>query len=326
MEAGQHLAGGTAKAAPVPSDAPAEGGDQNPAPVADPADASDPIETKADEAEVKADEKPDAELAKRMTAVQNAEKRAREMLTKERAEAKAEIERERAELSKWKAERDQFEALKARAKYDPAAVLTALGITDDDFEPIAKDLYARSKGAAADPKNRDAAVRMQRDREHADRLAALEKQNAELREQFTQREQAAQQQAAFESFVGGVKKAAAGETAALFEKAPTKASGIVAKVTLDLWNETGEEPDASDVIATLEKRLPEMLTVAEYRAIYGDIKPATKAATTTNAPAPAKTLGADITGATPVPKNQTLSLAERRAETTRLMEQGKLAD
>lgn len=327
MEAGQQFDAnapvGAAKveAKPVPSDAPADAGvDEQSAAVDDPADASDPIEAKAEE-------KPDAELAKRMSAVQNAEKRAREALAKERAEAKAEIEREKAEIAKWKAERDQFEQLKARAKYDPAAVLTALGLTEDDLEPAARDLYARSKGAAADPKNRDAAIRMQREREHADRLAALEKQNAELREQFTKSLAEREQQAQFEAFVGTVKKSANGDTATLFEKAPSKAAGIVAKVTLDLWNETGEQPDQADIIAALDKRIPEMLTVAEYRAIYGDVaKPAATKPAATTAAAPPKTLGADMNGATPVPKESKLSLAERRAETTRLMEQGKLTD
>lgn len=310
-----------AEAAPVSSDASVESPNSvdadGSAPVADPADASDPIEA----APV---DKPDAETERRVAAVQKAEKRAREQLAKERAEAKAELEQERAEMAKFRAEREQFEQLKARAKYDPAAVLTALGVTEDDFEPLAKDLYARSKGAAADPKNREAAIKMQREREHTDRLAALEKQNAELREQFTKRDAQAAQEAAFTSFVGDVKKAATGEASALFEKSPTKAAAVVAKVTLDLWNETGEEPDHADVLAALDKRLPEMLTVAEYRAIYGDIaKPAVKVAANNNASAP-KTLGADITGATPVPKAKTKSLAEQRAETTRLMEQGKL--
>jgi hypothetical protein len=300
---------------PVPSDASAA--DAEPSPVIDEAaDAPDPI------VEAKPDEKPDTELAKRMSAVQNAEKRAREALAKERAEAKAEIERERAELAAWKAERDQFEQLKARAKYDPAAVLASLGLSEEDLEPAARDLYARSKGAQNDPKTRDAALKMQRDREHADRLAALEKQNAELREQFTKQTEAQRQEAAFTEHLASVRKVANGATP-LFEKAPAIAQAAVAKVTLDLWNETGEYPDAADVITTLEKRLPDMLTVAQHRQIFGDAAPATKAAPPP-APAPARTLGADITGATPVPKESKLSLAERRAETTRLMEQGKL--
>lgn len=303
------------EAKPVSSEVPADAGvDQEATPAADddPADASDPIEPK-----------PDAETERRLSAVQRAEKRSREMLTKERAEAKAEIERERAELSKWKAERDSFEQMKARAKYDPAGVLAALGLTDEDLEPAARDLYARSKGAQSDPKAREAALKMQREREVSDRVAKIERENAELREQFTQRDQEAAHREAFDSFVGDVKKVANGTTP-LFEKAPARANQLVRQVLQEHWAEHQEIPDVADVIASLEKRLPDLLTVAEHRRIFGDVTPAKPVAVVT--PKPPTTLGADMTGATPVPKIQTQSLAERRAETTRLMEQGKLTD
>lgn len=309
----------SAEDAPTASDAPAEAVSAEPSEVeAAPVEVTEPADD-----ELAEDEKPvDAKAVKGIEAVQRAKQREAAALAKERAE----IAREREELATIRAQRDEFEKLKARAKYDPASVLAALGLSDDDFEPAARDLYARSKGAAADPKTKEAALRMQREREQADRLASVEKQLAETREQLMKREAEARAQAEFERFVGDVKKSATDETPLVrlaFEKSPAKAQAAIAKVAYDLWQEQGEEPTPADVVAHYEK-----IRRAELDELGVDVSAVIKTAPkkqnqTADKKQPAKTLSTDLSTTTPV-RGPAKSLEEHRAETRRLLEAGKL--
>lgn len=289
------------------------------------------VESKAEPAKTEpdAEAKPDAETEKRLSAVQKAAKREREMIAKERADAKAEIDRMRAEVDAGLAQVKRFETLKARAKYDPAGVLSELGLTEDDFEPAARDIYARSKAAAADPKAKDAAIRMQREREANDKLSQLERKHAELEAKLAEKEQQAKYEQAWTGFLGDVGKTAETAEAPLMKAAlaknPTKTQQQIRQVCEQLYQETDEWPDPADVVATWEKL--KRAELAELGIEAPAAKAAPKAAANTNTTAPTngapKTLGTDMAGGTQVSRAKK-SLKEQREETDRLLESGKL--
>lgn len=283
-------------------------------------------ETAADVAEPKPEDKPDAETARRLDMVQKETKRQRELIAKERADAKAEVDRMRAEIQPHLDALKKFEDLRARAKYNPAGVLAELGLTEDDFEPAARDIYARSKAAAADPKTKDAALRMQLEREQRDQVAATQKQVADLQAKIAEKEQQAQYQEAWRGYYGDVVKLASAETSpspllrnAIAKNAP-RAEQAIQTLAAQIHQETGEWPDASDVAARFEavKRaeLAELgIDAAPVNANKPKPAPATEAA-------PARTLANDMAGSTTIPK-AAKTRQEQRAETLRLMESGK---
>ncbi len=274
--------------------------------------------------------KPDAESAKRLAAINDQERRAREKLTKERedwkteqAKARAELERERAE---WKAKVEaveRFEKLKARAKVDPTAALEELGV--DDFEYAAKQAYARSKGAA-DPANREAAARMIREREAADDLAETRRELKELKDQLAKRDQEVQYREAWQIYLGDVTKAATADTSeapllrAQLGKNPARAHAAIRDVATDLFQRTGEWPDAQDVITTYEKRRRDELE--ELGIDVAAISSTKKQGQAAGKKKPATSLGNDLSHARePRPPK---SGKEHRAETLAMLEADRL--
>lgn len=318
------------------SDAPAADAPSATTDVAEAAGAGDVAETapqadaveKTEPAKVEAEDKPDAETERRLSAVQKAEKRAKEAIAKERSEVAA----EKAELAKLRAEVEQrtqsFEKLKARAKYDPAAVLAELGLTEDDFEPAARDIYARSKAAAADPKAKEAAIRMQREREAIDKLSQLEKKHAELEAKLTAKEQQAQYEQAWTGYVGDVGKLVTAESSpspllrAALSAAPGETHGELRQMAAAIYEDTGEWPDPADLATHYEKYHRARFARFGIEAPAAKAAPAKAAADTTTKGAP-KTLGTDMAGATPIPGKKK-SLKEQREETDRLLSEGKV--
>lgn len=219
-------------------------------------DAEDADEAPAEDAEpeVKADDDP--ELSKRLEAIQRAEKRGKEAVAKERQA----FEAERAQfLEEWQPKiqaAQQFEQLKARARYDAAAVLEALGYGDDDFEPAARQLYVRSQGAKADPKHREAAARMMREREQQDALSQMRQEMEKLRSEIQQRDLREQQQQQVETYLTSVTNAVTDDTPLVrtwLDKSPQKVRRQIVAVSERLIAETGEVPDAADVLQALEQ-------------------------------------------------------------------------
>jgi hypothetical protein len=155
-------------------------------------------------------DKPDAETSKRLAAVQNAEKRAREKVAAERAEVAAErakIVAERAEVEAARAELEAFRKAKERAKLDPVSYLEAAGV--EDLEYAAKQAYAKAKG---EPANKEAAARMMRERELADEIADLKKWRSETLKAEQERVQAETYRREADAYMSDVTKAAsAGE-------------------------------------------------------------------------------------------------------------------
>lgn len=284
---------------------------------AEPVEAAEPV---AEAAPVDAD--PDT--SKRLATVKAQERRLREQIAKERSDARAALDAERKQFEqdiapKLKAAQD-FEALAKRAKYDPAAVLEQLGLTDDDFELAARHLYARSKAGQADPKNKAAAEQATREREAHDRIAAHEKKLADLEAKLTAKEQAQQFESQRGQYLDNAIKSVANDNAPLLSKlaakAPAKARAELWQTAERLFDTTGEFPDHEDVITVWETQRR-----AELEDLGIDVATSAKPAAPAPAARPGKSLG-NSHGAAPANTNAPKSPREMRDEVLREMERG----
>lgn len=180
------------EAAPAePAAQPAEEQAAEPEVEAAPVDADEPADEEQDEPAEDEDTPADPETAKRLDVVRRAEKRMRAQV-----EAKeAELAQREQRLSERLTRAEEIDRLAARAKYDPGAVMRALGLSDDDFAVVAQALYAESKEGAADPKRKEMAARLLREREQHDKLSAIEKRAIELEQKLERQKQEAAAQA-----------------------------------------------------------------------------------------------------------------------------------
>ena len=241
----------------------------------------------------------DPELAKRLEKIQRQEQRSKELVAQQRRE----LEQERAAFAKereeWAPKVERFEQLASRAKYDPASVLTELGLGEEDLEPAARQLYALSKAGKADPKLREQAARSQREREMMSELESLKKQMAEREKRDAEREQQAAAERQANEYLQTVEKAVGTDSVLvgrMLERTPQKARAQLRQVAAHLLQETGEVPDPVDVVAQLEK-----IRRAELEELGLEIPVAgKKAASKTSSPAKAnenamaKTLRSDL--------------------------------
>lgn len=313
------------KPEPPPAEKPKE-----PEPLPDPEDGDDTTldEDAPDEkgGEAKRDEdaaKTDPDLAKRLAIVSKHEKRSKER----EAQAKAALDRERQELRRERetidrdiqAARSEIEAftkLKDRARFDAAGVLRALGLTDDDMEPASRQLWALSKAQAADPKNREAAGRMMRERESDDRITKLERELADQKQAAAEAKAHSEAAQKGQAYLASVIKAATDEhplAKRLIEKSPERSREKFAAIASELFDRDGDLPDAEDVLAEYEKRRRTELE-EDGVDVAAMLKP--RASTKANAEG-SRTLGNDI-GSTTATKSNTGAVRktqlEKRAE------------
>jgi hypothetical protein len=195
--------------------------------------------------------------AKAMAQVRKAEKRMRERFTAERQAFERERQQWQDEIKDIAAAAKKFERLQQRAKYEPDMVLAELGLTDDDFDFAHRKIFARTKTAAADPKWREATERMAKDRELADRVAATEKANEQLREELRQARATEQAEREGKAYLDSVVKAADDSAPLLkrqLEKNPTKAHNALAAIAVELFDKHGVQPAPAKVIKVYEKR------------------------------------------------------------------------
>lgn len=306
-DAGKPAAEPEAKPEPE-KEAEAEPDDEEPEPEPEPA--AEPEQKAAP------DPKADPEAAKRLALIQKQEKRAREALAKERAE----LEAERAKIAAEKSALERFEAIKKRAKHDPAAALAALGLGDDDYELAARQIYARSKAAAADPKTREAADRALREREHGESLEQLRAQLDEVRNELKTRDERAVQQREAERYIASVSKAIGDDAplvASVYAKNPEKARYEFGRVTMALYEQTGEMPEPAEVIAAYERqRRAELEELGIDPATVGKPKAAPAAK-------PSRTLG-DTRSVTPTAANTPRTYKDKKRDLLRAMEADKI--
>lgn len=220
-------------------------------------DEEEPAEEPEDDADQLAAKDP--ELAKRLRVIRQTEQRHRTALDRDRAT----FDRERSD---WQAQARQvveaqkrFEALVARAKYDPAGALAALGVSEEDFEYAGQQVFARSKKASADPKYRDAADRAMREREHTDELRQTRAELDEVKKDLAKRDQAAAAKESADLYLRRIVRKADDATPrvkALIATNPKRARAELGQTAIELADKAGGAmPKAKDVLAAHEKKI-----------------------------------------------------------------------
>jgi len=240
-----------AKAAPVEPEKPAE----------DPDDDSD-----LDDDEEEGDEKPEADpvVVRGMAKLQKQEQRMRQQWAEKETRWQAEQAKQRDELQAEKSAaaeaRAALERLKSRVKADPASVLEELGV--DDWDYTAKQTFTRSK-AGSDPANKEAAARLQAERELKAKLGDVEKKLAEREEAEAKERKQAEMRGKVETYLGGAVKAVSTVKAAtLMQKLaasdPDYARARIADAAGRIYT-GGDYPDPRAVIKEAERHERAML-------------------------------------------------------------------
>lgn len=207
--------------------------------------------------------KQDPELAKRLAKVQKYEKRVRDQAdARERQFAQ---ERD-AFVSEWKPKVEAYEAFeKAKSRKDAVGIIKSAGFTEDDFADLSKIFFGLSKEAAADPKNREAVARMQRERELREENKALEARLAKLEGKLTKSEEEAVASQTVDKYLGRVEKAIGDDTPLVkkrLELMPKSTRKAIALVAHQLATKAGDFVDPKKVTRAYEKKLGRALEQA----------------------------------------------------------------
>jgi len=294
------------KASAEPAAAPDAEGDGE-TPPADGDEAADEVPDEEADAEVEDEpsddepaDPPDPVAAKRIEAIQKAEKESKARLAQERQEAERLLQDRHREFESQvkprieKAER--VEKLLDRARVDPLALASELGWDKDDLLHAAEQLYLEAKGHD-DPKYKVQRAERMRARETATKASAFEKELAETKSMIS--EMRAEQM---------VEKAVAKATTLISDKTPVLkkmmasnpefTEGRIRSAIDYIRKQTGETPAVSEVIAKLEE-----VEAAELRARGIDLPKASPKAK------PTGTNGAN-------PKTKTQEAGERKTAKT----------
>lgn len=213
-------------------------------------EAADPADEPA--AEVVASPPADAELSKRLEAIQKNERRAKEAI----AAARAELEAERKKYEPDLAELAELRELKRRARLGDASALLKFGeYADDDAELVARSVFTLSKAAQANPAAKEAAAKALRERETVSKMSALEQRLEALQKEIAERDQRAEAERHSAKYLEAASKAVDDSTPILrnmFNSNPELARSRVAMARDYLHQQTGEVPDPADVLKELE--------------------------------------------------------------------------
>lgn len=220
-------------------------------------DASDADEDPDADLDDDAKSKPDAELAKRLDQVRRTDRRLREQRERQFSEREREIATREEQLRSGRERIDQFEKLADRVRYEPEAVLMALGATEEDLDHAVKRLYAFTKTGKADPKVRDAVDRLTKEREKDEQLRSVQKR---LDDQESEKKTAAQNaegERVLAAYVAKVTKLASGDktplTKQFFAADPQSARDEFEAVTGALAQKLGKIPDHKTALVEFEK-------------------------------------------------------------------------
>jgi hypothetical protein len=185
--------------APAVEAAPAAEAEAETVEAAGPDDSPEDAEVEAveEDSDEETDADADPKAAKGLDAVRRAEQRMRAQVAADRAAFEAERTQHKQSLD----ELAEFRRIHSRAKYDPAAVLRAAGLSDEDLELAARAVYAESKAGQSDPARREAAAKLLREREGSDKLSALEKKQAEIEAKIEARQREEASAREFNAFI-----------------------------------------------------------------------------------------------------------------------------
>lgn len=219
-------------------------------------------ETEEEDTEPEPQAAKDPDRDKRIEAVQKAEKRSLEKVAAERRKFDEERQSFISERQKFEKEwgprmeaAQRFDEMKERAQWDLAGVAEMLGISAEDYEHHAKQLFRLSPRGKADPKNRDAYERDNREREHRQKLTAAEKRIQDMESKLDERFKALEEKERLSGLTQKAQKALGDDTPIMrkrFETHPEAAQKDFAIAVKYLREQTGEEPDPADVIRELE--------------------------------------------------------------------------
>lgn len=233
---------------------------------AEPAEQEDEQESE-EEAKAEPAEEPappeDAELTKRLEAIQKAEERQKASVEEYKRQAEQAVAAKEAELAPKLEELKNFEKVREQAAYDPVGALTALGLKPDSFEHAARLLYSMRPGAEQDPRTRDAAQRAMRERKHGDELSTLKEELQALKQAQVEREQQAQQaqeQAQKEQAIGQyldkIASSVTDETPLvknMLAKNPEKTKKLLREIGDQLADEYQMLPEPADIAKRFEQ-------------------------------------------------------------------------
>lgn len=219
-------------------------------------DDSDLDEEKKDDKDV------DASTKKRLDQVRTTDKRLRERRDADFKAQEQRLQQFESNIEKaWRPrieKAEKFEKLAARARTHTADVLLELGLTDEDLEHAARDIYAHSKKGSEDPKNKEAALRARLVREQAEEVKALRKRLDEKDETEKKSKEEAEQRKAVDGhldrFAAAAKKTDRYPLAKSYlAKDPQSARAELEVVAGRLAQQLGAMPDPNDVIKAFEK-------------------------------------------------------------------------
>lgn len=286
------------------------------------AESTDETEEKAsDETEDDAPDDDEEPAPKGLDQVRKTEQRMRARLDEQRKAFETERD---TFVSEWKPRIEKVERLEqliARAKnpFEIVNIAREAGMSEEDMATAGSVLFAHSSKGKADPKNAQVIAQSAREREQAERIAALEKRDRE-------REAAAQKQAEearaaengrrlVENIVKAVKPEKSPLLAQALQNDREDAQQEIIQITLRLLDSTGTMPSVKAVHSEFER------IEAKRLKRYGSAP-----AKPTNTNAPTKT--ATKTTATSKPtanENRTPSKQEIIAEMEELERAGRLS-
>jgi DNA repair exonuclease SbcCD ATPase subunit len=282
------------------------------------------VEAKADDAEETAgeDDQEAAKLSKQLAAINRAKRRAEAQVAKERAQLVAErqqVEKLREQFGDIAPKVAEFERMRARAAVDPAAALLALGISEDQLEDVARQIYMSSKTA---PENlREEGAKQRRLREQESATEKLQRELAEMRTQIESERAAIQQERLVTKFYDGVGQAAEQHplVAKMLNAEPEEAKAELSKIASAL-HKAREQITPQRCVELLDARLK-----ARLKALGIDVSDTTKTQTKTGRETKARSLGNDLSTSTR-PRPATSSPDDEFARFLDEARSGKLAE
>lgn len=208
------------------------------------------------------DEKVDGDTAKRLEKVRRTDKRLREQRDRDFKAREAELEQKvqaaNENLRKeWEPRIEKAERVeRLMASRDLIALAKEAGYSEDDFADAARMFYAYSPDGAKDPKAKDAAARLRKEREQQARLDKLEKEREEERKERERELKQAEQQKHVDTFVGKVTKAVSDKlplAKAYIAAEPDEARVEIEVIAGRIAQQLGRLPEPKAVMVELEK-------------------------------------------------------------------------
>jgi len=261
---------------------------------------------------------PDPTTAKGIEAIEKRDARAREQFKTDVAKVRAELDVERAEIARMRAEaskapdHDSLKKLPVKDRYREA--LRLVGIDPDDEEHaeiVARDAYARSKSGKADPKNKVYAEQVAEKSALQAELTEMRKQLEQVQGEFKTRDSRAEMERFQSSYLDAAVKAIPVEPTPIsmaHSANPEKTRAALLALGQQLERDIGETPTHAEVIAEYNRRAFADLSDRGFSQadIAALLKRAAPSAEVVAKPAPTRTLDPDARPtATPINGNPT---------------------